>query len=36
MIIGEIFSIYPLINQLNLYINIVVDQVKFYLETLNG
>jgi hypothetical protein len=35
MILGEIISIYPLMNQLNLYIGIVVDQVKFYLENLN-
>ena len=32
--IGEIFSIYPLLNQINLYIGIVVDQLKFYLENL--
>jgi hypothetical protein len=34
MIIGEIFSIYPLLNQINLYLSIVADQLKFYLETM--
>jgi hypothetical protein len=36
MIIGEMISVYPLINQLNMLINILVDHLKIYLEAVNG
>lgn len=32
MIIGELMSVYPLINQINVYISIAVEQLKFILE----
>lgn len=35
MILGEIMSIYPLMNQLNIYLGYLLDQLKFYLENLN-
>lgn len=31
MIIGELISVYPLMNQLNLYVGIVVEQIKIAL-----
>jgi hypothetical protein len=34
--IGEVISIYPLLNQLSLYTDVVVDQLKTILEILNG
>jgi hypothetical protein len=36
MIIGELMSVYPLMNQLSLLISIVVEQLKVYLEAMNG
>lgn len=36
MIIGELMSVYPLITQLNVLISIIVEQLKVYLEAMNG
>jgi hypothetical protein len=36
MILGEILSILPLLNQLNLYTGAIIDNLKIYLEALNG
>lgn len=36
MIIGELMSVYPLMAQLNVLISIVVEQLKVYLEAMNG